>query len=89
MLRQGEANGDTIVDFVGNGALAGDQLLFVGYGLAPTFVNVDATHWRVSSAGGTFSEVIAFANAATIDATDSRSSEVHVQNLHLRPPLGT
>src|SRR5262249_38460092 len=33
----GQANGDTVVDFVGNGAGAGDSLQFVGYGAGATF----------------------------------------------------
>src|SRR5262249_16217482 len=41
----GQANGDTVVDFVGNGAAAGDSLQFVGYGPLATFSNIDATHW--------------------------------------------
>ena len=32
VFNAGQANGDTIVDFAGNGAAAGDALLFVGYG---------------------------------------------------------
>ena len=30
----GQANGDTIIDFAGNGAGAGDTLTFVGFGTA-------------------------------------------------------
>src|SRR5215207_5495550 len=32
LFRRGEANGDTVVDFAGNGAFHGDMLQFVGYG---------------------------------------------------------
>ena len=35
VFKAGEANGDMIVDFAGNGAAAGDSLQFVGYAPAP------------------------------------------------------
>jgi len=66
----GQANGDTIVDFAGNGAAAGDQLSFFGYGPGATFTNVDATHWQVSYAGGAAHELITFMNGAAVDHTD-------------------
>ena len=66
----GQANGDTIVDFAGNGAAAGDQLSFFGYGPSATFTNVDATHWQVSYAGGAAHELITFMNGAAVDHTD-------------------
>jgi len=66
----GQGNGDTVVDFAGNGAAAGDVLLFVGYGVGATFTNIDATHWQVNYAGGASHDVITFSNAAAIDATD-------------------
>ena len=34
VFHKGQANGDRIVDFAGNGAAAGDSLQFVGYGTA-------------------------------------------------------
>jgi Ca2+-binding RTX toxin-like protein len=66
----GQGNGDTIVDFNGNGAGAGDSLLFVGYGPGATFTNIDATHWQVNFNGGASHEVITFSNGAAIDASD-------------------
>jgi Ca2+-binding RTX toxin-like protein len=66
----GQANGDTVVDFAGNGAAAGDSLHFVGYGAGATFTNVDATHWQVNYNGGASHDVITFLNGATIDTTD-------------------
>ena len=47
-----QASGDTIVDFAGNGAGAGDQLRFVGFGTArdgATLTQIDATHWQIHS----------------------------------------
>jgi len=69
-FNMGQGNGDTVVDFAGNGAAAGDALLFVGYGVGATFTNIDATHWQVNYAGGASHDVITFSNAAAIDATD-------------------
>jgi Ca2+-binding RTX toxin-like protein len=70
VFKAGEANGDMIVDFAGNGAAAGDSLQFVGYGPGATFTNIDPTHWQVNYNGGSSHDIITFANAASIDATD-------------------
>jgi Ca2+-binding RTX toxin-like protein len=66
----GQGNGDTVVDFAGNGAAAGDSLQFVGYGVGATFTNIDATHWQVNYAGGASHDIITFMNGAAIDPTD-------------------
>jgi Ca2+-binding RTX toxin-like protein len=70
VFNAGQGNGDTVVDFAGNGAAAGDALQFVGYGAGATFTNIDATHWQVNYNGGTAHDVITFMNGAAIDATD-------------------
>jgi hypothetical protein len=70
VFQKGEANGDIITDFAGNGALAGDWLLFVGYGSGATFTQNDATHWQVNYNGGALHEVITFSNGAPIDPSD-------------------
>ena len=66
----GQGNGDTVVDFAGNGAAAGDSLQFVGYGAGATFTKIDATHWQVNFNGGASHEIITFMNGASIDPTD-------------------
>ena len=66
----GQGNGDTVVDFNGNGAAAGDSLLFVGYGAGANFTNIDATHWQINFNGGASHDIITFSNAAAIDVTD-------------------
>ena len=66
----GEADGDTVVDFDGNGAGAGDWLLFVGYGSGATFTQNDSTHGQVTYSGGTAHDIIAFLSAVAIDPTD-------------------
>jgi len=70
VFNMGQGNGDTVVDFAGNGAAAGDALLFVGYGGGATFTNIDATHWQVNYNGGASHDVITFMNGASIDPTD-------------------
>jgi Ca2+-binding RTX toxin-like protein len=70
---RGQAQGDVITDFMGNGAAAGDRLEFRGYGTTAQgaiFVQSDATTWRVTSADGLTAEVITFANAAVLHSTD-------------------
>jgi Ca2+-binding RTX toxin-like protein len=70
LFHAGQGDGDTVVDFAGNGVAAGDSLQFVGYGSGATFTNVDATRWQVNFNGGTSHEVITFMNGASIDPTD-------------------
>ncbi len=73
VLHAGEAGGDTITDFNGNGAGLGDQLQFVGYGTAAagaTFAQLDATHWQINSANGAIHDVITLSNSAAVAATD-------------------
>jgi Ca2+-binding RTX toxin-like protein len=66
----GQAGGDTVVDFSGNGTMPGDSLRFVGYGLGATFTQNDATHWQVNYNSGASHEIITFMNGAPIDSTD-------------------
>jgi hypothetical protein len=61
---------DTVFDFAGNGAAAGDSLKFVSYGPGATFTQNDATHWQVNYNGGALHEIITFSNAASIIGTD-------------------
>jgi Ca2+-binding RTX toxin-like protein len=70
MFYAGQADGDTVGDFAGNGTAAGDCLVLVGYGPGATFTNIDMTHWQVNYNGGTSHDVITFSNAASIDASD-------------------
>ena len=70
MFHAGEANGDTVVDFSGNGAAAGEVLLFFDYGAGATFTQINATQWEVNYNGGADHEVITFSNAAAIHASD-------------------
>jgi serralysin len=73
IFRAGEAMGDTVTDFAGNGAAAGDALRFIGYGSAAegaTFAQQSATQWLVTSANGAYHDTLTFANGAAIHASD-------------------
>jgi Ca2+-binding RTX toxin-like protein len=70
LFRPGEGNGDTIVDFDGQGAAAGDALMFIGFGPGATFTNVNANQWQVNYNSGASHDVITFMNGASIDASD-------------------
>src|SRR5687768_11084444 len=65
----GEAHGDTVVDFNGQGPLAGDELLFEGYGAGATFVQTSATTWNINYNGGASIETLMFSSGALIDAS--------------------
>ena len=66
----GQADGDIVVDFAGNGVGAGDLLLLVGYGPGATFTQNDATHWQVNYHSGSSPEIVTFVNGAVIDPSD-------------------
>jgi Ca2+-binding RTX toxin-like protein len=69
----GQANGDSITDFSGNGAAAGDALLFQGFGTAAqgaTLTQFDATHWQIHSGLDGHNELITLANGAGVHASD-------------------
>ena len=57
IFQAGQANGDTVYEFDGNGAGAGDVLQFKGYGTlaqGATFAQLTATEWLITSANGLF-----------------------------------
>jgi Ca2+-binding RTX toxin-like protein len=74
VFHAGEANGDVVVDFAGNGSAAGDALQFVGYGSAlqgATFTQIGASNqWQIHSGLGGPDEIITFLNGASVDPTD-------------------
>jgi Ca2+-binding RTX toxin-like protein len=74
VFNAGQANGDVVVDFAGNGAGAGDMLSFVGFGTAgdgATFTQIGATsQWTIHSGLGGPDEIITLSNSATVAASD-------------------
>ena len=73
LFGRGGSNGDTVLDFAGNGTAAGDGRYFTDYGTAAqgaTFTQVDATHWNINSSDGLVHDVVTFSNAASIHISD-------------------
>src|SRR5262245_31200753 len=71
VFASGEANGDAVVDFAGNGAAAGDSVRFVGFGTAgATFTRLNATQWQIHSGLDSHNEVITLQNGAAVDTSD-------------------
>ena len=73
VLKAGEAHGDVIYEFNGNGGGVGDVLQFSGYGTiaqGATFRQLTSTVWEIGSADGTARDLITLVGAPTIDASD-------------------
>lgn len=51
VFRKGEANGDEIFDFDGNGNSAGDSIRFEGYSHGTTFTKVSGELWKINDHG--------------------------------------
>jgi Ca2+-binding RTX toxin-like protein len=47
VLKAGQAQGDIIGDFTGNGSAAGDSIQFDGYTAAATLVNLGGSQWQI------------------------------------------
>lgn len=61
VFKADEANGDTVMGFVGNGARTGDILMFVGFGDkqdGATFTRIDTSHYQIHSAIDGHNEII-------------------------------
>jgi hypothetical protein len=70
VFRRGQANGDSVADFSGNGDFIGDLLQFVGYGPGATFVQLDGTQWQINSGDGLTHDTITLQNGAPVYPTD-------------------
>ena len=75
VLRRGEANGDQILDFSGNGAAVGDSIRFVGYGTKAQGATVfrDTSNplaWHVRSADGLVEDIFWLQNGASLHTSD-------------------
>jgi Ca2+-binding RTX toxin-like protein len=66
VLKAGQANGDVIGDFIGNGSAAGDSIKFDGFSSAATLTNTSGNHWQIVD-GGT---VEAFTINGAVNAAD-------------------
>ena len=74
VFRSNEANNDTVLDFTGNGAAAGDSFTFMGFGTAAqgaTFTQVGATdQWQIHSGLDGHNEIITLNNNPLVHASD-------------------
>ena len=72
VFHAGQAHGDVVYEFNGNGAAAGDVLRFEGYGTlaqGATFRQLSATEWQITSADGSLQETITLVAGAVFDTT--------------------
>ena len=66
---QGEAAGDTVLDFTGNGPAAGDSLQFAGFGAGATLTEDGASdYWTINY--GSLTETIQLVGVTSLSATD-------------------
>jgi Ca2+-binding RTX toxin-like protein len=73
VFHAGEANGDMILDFAGNGGAAGDSLTFAGFGTAAqgaSLTQIGSNQWLIHSGLGGADETITLLNGASVDPTD-------------------
>jgi Ca2+-binding RTX toxin-like protein len=69
IFKKGEANGDIVTDFFGNGPSAADTLRFEGYGSGATFTkNAGTEFWTITHSSGT--EIIKLVGVTTLDPSD-------------------
>jgi serralysin len=70
----GQANGDVVLDFAGNGAAAGDSFRFEGFGTVAqgaAFTQLDGTNqWQIHSGLDGHDEIITLKNGALVHASD-------------------
>ena len=66
ILKAGQANGDVIGDFTGNGSAAGDSIKFDGFSSAATLTNTSGNHWQIVDG----STVEAFTINGAVNAAD-------------------
>jgi serralysin len=70
VFKRGEANGDVITDFNGNGRLLGDQIRFVDYGPGAFLTAPDPSHAVVHTADGAVADIIEIRSAIPIHPSD-------------------
>ncbi|HEV7658613.1 MAG TPA: cadherin domain-containing protein [Allosphingosinicella sp.] len=69
VFRKGQANGDEILDFGGNGSGAGDSIRLEGYAAGTTFTRVGGSDtWKINDHG--FIEYITIDGHASVHSTD-------------------
>jgi serralysin len=69
-FQQGQAQGDVVQDFAGNGAAAGDSLRFTGFGPGATLSQVGATDYWTIRYGIAQSETLRLVGVTALHSTD-------------------
>ena len=70
VFRRGEAGGDVLMDFNGNGAGAGDMIRFAGYGPGAYLTTPDATRYAVHTGDGAVVDIFTVRSGLPIHASD-------------------
>jgi Ca2+-binding RTX toxin-like protein len=71
VFRPGEAAGDVVLDFAGNGAAAGDSLKFMGFGAGAYLSHVAGQDfWSIFYDGGNLAETIELVGVTSLAAND-------------------
>jgi Ca2+-binding RTX toxin-like protein len=65
---KGEAAGDVIVDFTGNGTAAGDSLQFMGFGSGANLIYLGHDLWSITD--GATAETFTLTGVSTLDSSD-------------------
>jgi Ca2+-binding RTX toxin-like protein len=68
IFKKGEANGDEIMDFDGNGNSAGDSIRLEGYAAGTTFTKVSGDTWKINDHG--FVEFVTIHAAEPVKTSD-------------------
>jgi len=68
VFRKGQANGDEIFDFDGNGSGAGDTIRLEGYAAGTTFTKVGGDTWKINDHGSI--EYVTINSDGNVHATD-------------------
>jgi Ca2+-binding RTX toxin-like protein len=69
VFHKGEANGDVVTDFNGNGAGAGDSIRLEGYAAGTTFTEIGHSgQWKINDHG--FIEIVTLQGHPTVHPTD-------------------
>ena len=68
ILRKGQANGDVLEDFDGNGSGAGDTIRLEGYAAGTTFTKLGGDTWRINDHG--FIEFVTIHADGNVHSTD-------------------
>lgn len=68
VFRKGEAHGEVITDFDGNGRFAGDSIVLQGYAAGTSFSHVSGDVWKINDHG--FVEYVTIQGPGTVHSTD-------------------